>query len=268
MGDPVRLLGREKLDLRLMVSDETSGAFRPRDLARIGGVSVATVHFYERSGFLPPVPRRASGHRVYEARHAAAMATARHVIAGYGWQYALRVMRHVHAGELEAALELADARHAAIDRERREIRETVALLEALTREDKVSPVTGARPESMRIGEVAAWLGVTIPTLRFWEAEGLIAPQRDATSRYRVYAREDLDRLRVIATLRRAGYGVPHVREVMRELRRNNVDAALREVRGRLGRLSGASRAAMRATAALDAYIRDWAEASTGAGESP
>jgi len=47
-----------------------------------------------------------------------------------------------------------------------------------------------------IGEAADLLGVSIPTLRLYEREGLILPLRK-TSRHRLYSRTDLERIRCL-----------------------------------------------------------------------
>jgi DNA-binding transcriptional MerR regulator len=243
-----------------MVSGDISGALRPVDLARAVGISTASVRFYEREGFLPAAYRRPSGHRAYGQKHLDALVTARSVIKGYGWQYALRVMKSVHGGNLEHALELVDARHAAIDAERRNVRLTAEMLEALIAHGGVEVTApGVRPGSMRVGQAADWAGVSVPTLRFWEAEGLIRPGRDASNRYRLYGSDDLVQLRVVATLRNAGYGIPHIRGVVQELRQQNVAAALREVRHRLEALTAASHACLLATASLATYITNWCD---------
>jgi DNA-binding transcriptional MerR regulator len=239
-----------------MVSGDSPGDLRPVDLARAAGISTASVRFYEREGFLPAADRRPSGHRAYHQIHLDALVTSRAMIEGYGWQYALNVMRDVHAGNLEHALELVDARHAAIDAERRNVRQTAAMLEALTEGDNATaPITSRA--ALRVGEAARMAGVTIPTLRFWEAEGLIRPGRDASNRYRLYGNDDLVQLRVIATLRNAGYGIPHIRGVIEELHRRDVAAALHEVRQRLEDLTTASHACLLATASLATYITRW-----------
>ncbi|MEA2423600.1 MAG: hypothetical protein QOH13_10, partial [Thermoleophilaceae bacterium] len=53
-----------------------------------------------------------------------------------------------------------------------------------------------------MGELAADLGVTTRTLRFYEAEGLISPLRQGTAR--VYDQRDRARLRLILRGRRFG----------------------------------------------------------------
>lgn len=52
---------------------------------------------------------------------------------------------------------------------------------------------------MGIGAISEAIGRSPDTLRRWEREGLIAPQRDRRGR-RVYSVEDLDRCRQLARM--------------------------------------------------------------------
>lgn len=70
--------------------------------------------------------------------------------------------------------------------------------------------TEARTWSVR--ELADELGVTTRTLRFYEAEGLVTPERDGTKR--VYGQRDHARLRLVLRGRRFGMTVAECREIV------------------------------------------------------
>lgn len=55
---------------------------------------------------------------------------------------------------------------------------------------------------MRIGELAAELGVNPKALRFYEQRGMVPPARRGAHRYREFGPEDVARLRVLIGLRR------------------------------------------------------------------
>ena len=59
----------------------------------------------------------------------------------------------------------------------------------------------------KIGELAELSGVSVRALRFYEEAGLLAPGRDSTNGYRLYAAEDVDRLQEILLLRHLGVAV-------------------------------------------------------------
>jgi DNA-binding transcriptional MerR regulator len=63
-----------------------------------------------------------------------------------------------------------------------------------------------------VRELADELGVTTRTLRFYEAEGLLRPHREGTSR--VYGPRDRARLRLILRGRRFGMTLPECREIV------------------------------------------------------
>ncbi|NYI71986.1 DNA-binding transcriptional MerR regulator [Naumannella cuiyingiana] len=64
-----------------------------------------------------------------------------------------------------------------------------------------------------VGEAAAGVGVPPHVLRHWESEGLVSPGRDAAGR-RVFVRQDIDRVAVVARLRRIGLPIPVLRRLL------------------------------------------------------
>lgn len=231
-----------------------SGELRTVDLARAVGLSVQQVRNYEAWGFVPPAERSPSGYRRYTAEHLAALKAARTLIAGYGWQRSLAVMRALHAGELDAALALVDARHAELDRDRRRVEQTLAALRPIAQE----PVEYARVRSrqgLRVGEAARRVGVEVSAVRYWEQRGLLAPLRDRSSRYRLYDERQLRRLQVIVLLREASYAVDAIAPVLDELASGRPERALEAVQLRRADIARSSRACAEATATLWEYAR-------------
>jgi DNA-binding transcriptional MerR regulator len=70
----------------------------------------------------------------------------------------------------------------------------------------------ATERTWTVGELADDLGVTTRTLRFYEAEGLIAPARAGANR--VYGPRDRARLRLILRGRRFGMTLAECREIV------------------------------------------------------
>ena len=68
------------------------------------------------------------------------------------------------------------------------------------------------PETYGIAEMSREFGVTPRTIRFYEAEGLLAPLRDGQRR--VYRPRDRTRLRLILRGRRLGFPLAEVREIV------------------------------------------------------
>ncbi|WP_156225992.1 MerR family transcriptional regulator [Pseudactinotalea suaedae] len=66
---------------------------------------------------------------------------------------------------------------------------------------------------MKIGEVAARLGVATHVLRHWEDEGVVVPDR-TSSGHRDYAEEHLRRLRIVQSCQAVGLRLAEIRLVL------------------------------------------------------
>ena len=255
---------------------------RPIDLARAVGVSPQTIRGYERVGFLPPAERTPTGQRRYGPRHAQAIQTARAMIAGYGWQHALEIMRAAHQGDLPRMLALVDARHADLARRRQEIDEVLTALQTLRRPEPLglngfghsrsaaphsrvsmeaeqeAPARAWRGQpALTVSEAARQVGVRPSAIRFWETQGLLQPERERGNRYRRYRPEQVRRLHMIVLLRKGGYGFGAIRSVLAELSAGAPEQALAAIEGRREEMIAASQRCMAATAALWGYLQDW-----------
>jgi len=76
--------------------------------------------------------------------------------------------------------------------------------------DPMNPAPG--DSLMGIQQAAALLGVTHRTLRFYEDEGLIDPQRAGTTR--IYSRREIARMQVILRGKRLGFSIKDIREYL------------------------------------------------------
>lgn len=72
---------------------------------------------------------------------------------------------------------------------------------------------------MKIGELAQRTGVSIETIRFYEAQGLLPPPARAASNYRVYTPEHAEQLAFIAKCRSLDMAHAEIRRLM-ELQAN------------------------------------------------
>ena len=68
---------------------------------------------------------------------------------------------------------------------------------------------------MKIKEVSDKTGLTKKTIRYYEAEGLLSPEKQWRNgrEYRTYSQADLDQLERIASLRRARFSVEEIRHI-------------------------------------------------------
>jgi DNA-binding transcriptional MerR regulator len=68
---------------------------------------------------------------------------------------------------------------------------------------------------LSIGDLSRATGVKATTIRFYEAEGLLAPPARSEGGHRVYGRAHLDRLGFVRHARELGFGMEDVRELLR-----------------------------------------------------
>ncbi|MFC5745404.1 MerR family transcriptional regulator [Actinomadura rugatobispora] len=205
--------------------DRGRRALRPVDLARTAGVSTQQIRNYLDEGILPPAPRTPSGYRTFDERHRHALITFRALERGYGRTASAEIMRAAHAGDAPQALALVDAAHAALHEQRLALRSMGEALEAVARQDPGPP--GPARSDLRIGEVAARLGVRTSALRVWESAGLLTPRREPVTGYRVFGPAEIRDAQMIHLLRQGRYPLERIGAVLDGLRRTGGSEALR-----------------------------------------
>jgi DNA-binding transcriptional MerR regulator len=210
------------------------------------------VRNYERAGLIPPARRTDSGYRQYTPAHGAALTAYLALVRAYGYPAANTIMRAVHRDDLDTALQTIDAGHTQLVRDRETLDAVSAAVGLLLREP---PGTGAA-RALPVGAVAHRLGVAPATLRKWERAGILTPQRDRATRYRVYRESDLRDADLAHLLRRGGYPLAHIATVLHHVRgaggAEPLAASLADWRQRL---TGRGRAMLAAAAHLDAYLQ-------------
>jgi DNA-binding transcriptional MerR regulator len=222
------------------------------ELARAVGLSVQQVRNYEAYGFLPSAERSANGYRRYTAQHLDALETARVLIRGYGWENALAVMQAVHRNDMDAALELVDARHAQRDQTRRQVDRTLAALQvAMAQQGSWARVRDG--EQIGIYAAARRVGVRVSAVRYWEERGLLHPARDERSGGRRYDERLLQQLQIVALLRQADYAFERIRAVLDDLEAGKPELAVEVFARRRAEIARASRAGVEATVAFWRY---------------
>jgi MerR family copper efflux transcriptional regulator len=75
--------------------------------------------------------------------------------------------------------------------------------------------TKAAPSRLTIGAVAREASVSVPTVRFYESQGLLSAAPRSEGNYRLYTAADVRRLKLIRRARALGLALPAVRELVR-----------------------------------------------------
>ncbi|GAA3032689.1 MerR family transcriptional regulator [Actinokineospora globicatena] len=221
-------------------------ALRPVDLAREHGLSVQAIRNYEDAGALPPAERSETGYRHYTPLHAQALRAFLALRTGHGHQHAVEIMRAIHHGDTESAYRLIDASHVALLAERDTRAEVAAALSATT----PTRVTG---QPLTVGELARRLGVHPATLRTWETEGILRPDRPTG--HREYGPAAVRDAEVARQLRRGGYPLRQVAKFVESLREaGGADELSAFLDAWQDRITARSRALLAGAAQLDAYL--------------
>ncbi|MBE4694105.1 MerR family transcriptional regulator [Brevibacterium casei] len=217
------------------------------EAARAADCSVQQVRRLETLGAIPAAERQPNGYRVFTDDHVRALVAYRRLASAIGPVAALDtfISRPKRSPADTAAVLGGFA--AGLDAERTRavaVREMLVGLDAETDD-------GA--ESMTMSQLTHALGVPASTLRFWEDEGLVSPDRVAhgATRARIYRPAAIREARITAELRAAGYRIPAVHEFLDALRvHGEVDQARAALESRIEALSRRLLDFFRAAAAI------------------
>jgi DNA-binding transcriptional MerR regulator len=193
------------------------------DLARAVGVHPNTVRKYADWGLIPPVERSPSGYRLYGPQHLVCLRLARTIyIAPYpgrGFRAAgSLVIQQAVAGDWSAALEKAREHLRLVQAERRQAETAANTLEHWARTMDIESEEDPR---LTIGEVSKLLGVSLDVIRNAERNGLLTVPRNAYNNYRLFGKKEIERLRIIRMLSKAGYSHMSILRMMIELDKGN-----------------------------------------------
>lgn len=224
---------------------------RPADLAREHGLSAQAIRNYERDGIVPPSSRSPNGYRQYTPVHAAALRTFLVLVPAVGHRTAADLMRALNNADVDAMLAQLDSAHAQLAKDR----ETLTLVtRAISR--LVPDTPEPKGQALRVGDLAAQLDVHPATLRQWEVAGILTPRRDPASGQRLYLSDDQRDAHLAKQLRRGGYPVRHIAEVISQLRQTRSRAQLSDALAQWHRrLRDRGLALLRGTAAISDYLR-------------
>ncbi|TNC29787.1 MerR family transcriptional regulator [Amycolatopsis alkalitolerans] len=221
---------------------------RPIDLAREHGLSAQAIRNYDDAGILPPTERGETGYRRYTPLHAQALRAFLALRTGHGHQQAAEIMRAINRGDVESAYRLIDGVHVALLAERETRTEVATALGSLS-------ATPVHRRPLTVGELAHRLGVHPATLRTWETQGILRPERDRATGYRHYGPGDVRDAEIARQLRRGGYPLPRVARFVDSLHEaGGADALSAFLDSWQERLTARGRNLLAGAAQLDAYL--------------
>lgn len=184
-------------------------------IARIAGLHPNTVRLYEEWGLIQKPERKKNGYRVYTDVHIKQFELARKALQIEVLQAGLR-KRIINAVKLSAAdrvdeaIELVEEYIQVANREIEHAKEAAGLCEILYQQPEGENVFYKRAQA------AKELGLTIDTIRNWEMNGLLTVKRKDNG-YRVYNSNDMNRLKIIRSLRCANYSLSAILRMLNKL---------------------------------------------------
>ena len=197
-----------------MNKENTINTYSTSQIAEIVGLHPNTVRMYEEWGLIHKPKRKPNGYRVYNDVHIKQFQLARKALQIEVLQAGLR-KRIIEAVKLSAqyrfdeAIELVREYIRIAEQEKENAKEAAEICEMLYRQQPQ-----ADDVLYKRAQAAKELGLTIDTIRNWEMNGLLTVKRKQNG-YRVYNSNDINRLKIIRSLRCANYSLSAILRMLK-----------------------------------------------------
>lgn len=197
-----------------MNKEHTVTTYSTSQIAEIAGLHPNTVRMYEEWGLIQKPERKKNGYRVFNDIHIKQFELARKAFQIEVLQAGLR-KRIIEAVKLSAqyrfgeAIELTMEYIRIAEQEKENAKEAAEICEMLYQQSKADNVFYKRAQA------AKELGLTIDTIRNWEMNGLLTVKRKQNG-YRVYDSNDMNRLKIIRSLRCANYSLSAILRILKK----------------------------------------------------
>lgn len=180
--------------------------YKTAQVAAIIGVHPNTVRLYEELGLIPKTKRQANGYRVFTDWHIDVFQIARLAFQIEVLQNGLRkkmvnMIKAAAAGDIETAISMTEEYLQQLQDEQKNAKEAIAIAKQIMAGNSTHQAV-----KLKRNETAKLLQISMDTLRNWEMNGLLTVKR-AENGYRIYNAEDIDRLKIIRSLRCANYSL-------------------------------------------------------------
>ena len=191
------------------------------EVAREIGIHPNTVRLYEECQLIPKPERRSNGYRIFTDQHIEQLKLARTLLSIEVLQNGLRkmaieIIKTAATGDFDLALQQTQIYLARVRTERRNAEEALNTVHQILEGQTGDNAERVNIRPLRRQEAADYLNVTIDTLRNWELNGLLRVKRMENG-YRIYTQDDLEKLKIIRTLRCANYSLAAILRMMRAL---------------------------------------------------
>ena len=185
-------------------------------VAKIIGIHPNTVRMYEEWGLIPLAERKPNGYRIFTDFHIQQLRLARTAFQIEVLQNGLRkkavdTVKFSAKGNFDKALMFAEEYLSQIQREKINAEESIRIVQQV-----LSGKSAKHTLLLKRKEVSEYLDISMDTLRNWERNGLLQVKRKENG-YRAYTSDDIERLKVIRTLRLANYSLEAILRMLNAL---------------------------------------------------
>lgn len=193
--------------------------YKTAEVAAIIGIHPNTVRLYEKLQLIPKPERLSNGYRVFTDFHIEQCRLVRIAFQVEVLQNGLRkkivkMIKVSATGDFDAAILLINEYIKQIKQERTNAEEAIEIVKQL-----LSGNTQPYTHYLKRKEVSEALNISMDALRNWEMNGLLSVKRKENG-YRVYTNDDIQRLKIIRSLRCANYSLEAILRLLRKLDQN------------------------------------------------
>ena len=193
--------------------------YKTAEVAAIIGIHPNTVRLYEKLNLIPKPERLSNGYRVFTEFHIKQCKLIRLAFQIEVLQNGLRKkivqMIMVSAtGDFDTAITITEEYLKQIKQERQNAEEAIEIVK-----DILSSEVRESSTQLKRKDVSELLDISMDTLRNWEMNGLLTVKRKDNG-YRVYTDEDIQRLKIIRSLRCANYSLQAILRLLQQLSKN------------------------------------------------
>lgn len=193
--------------------------YKTAEVAAIIGIHPNTVRLYEKLNLIPKPKRLSNGYRVFTEFHIQQCKLIRLAfqieVLQNGLRKKIAQMIMVSAtGDFDTAITITKEYLKQIKQERQNAEEAIEIVK-----DILSGGVCENSTQLKRKDVSELLDISMDTLRNWEMNGLLTVKRKDNG-YRVYTDEDIQRLKIIRSLRCANYSLEAILRLLQQLSKN------------------------------------------------
>lgn len=201
--------------------------YKTSEVAKLIGIHSNTVRMYEDLGLISKPSRKDNGYRVFTDLHIDQLRLARKAFEVEVLQNGLRkkaiaIVKMSAKQDFDEAIVLTKEYIKSIKKEIDNANEAVDIAGKL-----INRLNHEKDFNLKRKEVSELLGISMDTLRNWEMNGLVDIKRKQNG-YRIYTYEDIQRLKVIRSLRCGNYSLSAILRMLNKLSEHN-EADINEV---------------------------------------